>query len=304
MGGRGGPFAALAVLGAAWGFTIPMTKIAVSTGYQPLGLIFWQLVFMLPILGGAMLVRRRRPVLSPRFWGFFLIMALLGTIIPNSVSYRAAVVLPAGIMSMIIAIVPLFALPIAIAMRLERPNLVRLSGILAGAAAVALIIGPDAGLPASATVGIVLFALIAPACYGLESNYLAWRGLSRLDPIQLLFGSTLIALVVVTPLSVASGEWINLAVVWGAPEWAMLASAIGHAAAYTGYVWLIGRAGSVFAAQVAYPVTAFGVIWSMLLLGERYSPWVWAAFAMMMAGVALVRPRAGGAQDAAAAQSD
>ena len=41
--------------------------------------------------------------------------------------------------------------------------------------------------------------------------------------------------------------------------------------AYSGYVWLVAHAGSVFASQIAYLVTGFGVVWSMLLLGERYS---------------------------------
>jgi drug/metabolite transporter (DMT)-like permease len=60
---------------------------------------------------------------------------------------------------------------------------------------------------------------------------------------------------------------------------------------YSAYVWLVGRAGSVFAAQVSYLVTGFGVLWSMALLGERYSGYVWAALALMFAGLALVQPR-------------
>ena len=33
----------LLLLGSVWGSTIVITKHVVSTGYQPLGLIFWQL---------------------------------------------------------------------------------------------------------------------------------------------------------------------------------------------------------------------------------------------------------------------
>jgi drug/metabolite transporter (DMT)-like permease len=42
---------------------------------------------------------------------------------------------------------------------------------------------------------------------------------------------------------------------------------------------------------VAYLVTFFGVIWSMILLKETYSEFIWAAFAVMCFGVFLVRPR-------------
>ena len=51
----------------------------------------------------------------------------------------------------------------------------------------------------------------------------------------------------------------------------MLVSGVLNVLAYSGYVWLVGRAGSVFASQIAYLVTGFGVLWSMALLGERYS---------------------------------
>jgi len=53
----------------------------------------------------------------------------------------------------------------------------------------------------------------------------------------------------------------------------------------------VGRAGSVFASQVSYLVTGFGVLWAILFLGESYSAYVWSAMAVMMLGLFLVRPR-------------
>lgn len=288
-----GPFVALVTLGALWGFTIPMTRIAVSTGHPPLGLIFWQLVIMLPVLGLVTRLRGRRPDFNLRHWGLFLVVALSGTVLPSTFSYRAAAELPAGVMAIIIAIVPMFALPVAILMRLERPQLVRFAGVLAGAAAVAMIVGPETSLPAGTPVIFVFVALVAPACYGIEGNYISWRGISGLDPVEVIFGASVMGLVLVAPICVATGTFINPFLAWGAPEQALVISAISNSLAYSGYVWLIGRAGSVYAAQVAYLVTAFGVLWSMLLLGERYSPWIWAAFVLMMLGIALVRPRQG-----------
>jgi len=38
-------------------------------------------------------------------------------------------------------------------------------------------------------------------------------------------------------------------------------------------------------------VTGTGVIWAMVLLGESYSGWVWAALALMLCGLMLVQPR-------------
>jgi drug/metabolite transporter (DMT)-like permease len=64
-----------------------------------------------------------------------------------------------------------------------------------------------------------------------------------------------------------------------------------HALVYAAYVWLAARAGAVFATQTAYFVTGSGVLWAMLLLGERFSAWVWAALVVMLLGLFLVQPR-------------
>jgi drug/metabolite transporter (DMT)-like permease len=54
---------------------------------------------------------------------------------------------------------------------------------------------------------------------------------------------------------------------------------------------MIGSGGAVFASQVAYLVTGFGVLWSMILLGESYSIWIWSALIVIIAGLFLTQPR-------------
>ncbi|SOH94147.1 EamA-like transporter family protein [Monaibacterium marinum] len=285
---------ALLAIGVTWGMTVPAAKVAVSTGYQPFGLIFWQLLIATLLLGALMLRRGMWPPLHG--WPIFVMVAVLGTIFPNSFSYRAAAELPAGVMSIVIAVVPMFALPVALALGLERLRLIRLVGLALGAVAIAMIAGPETSLPDPGAAPWLLVALIAPLCYAFEGNLLAKFGTRGLDPLSVLFGASVVGLIFATPLMLATDQWINPVTVWHAPEYAILASGILHVAAYSGYIWLVGWAGPVFAAQVAYLVTGSGVVWSMLLLGERYSPWVWAALLLMLVGVALVQPR-GGARD-------
>ena len=154
--------AALLALGATWGLTIPLTKIAVSTGHKPLGLIFWQLVIVSIALGVISLIRRLGPVVNRRTLIYFLTISLLGTIFPNSFSYLAAAQLPAGVMGIVIASVPMFSLSIALGLGSERLSLVRMTGVLLGAGAVVLLIGPEASLPDPDKAVFVLVALIAP----------------------------------------------------------------------------------------------------------------------------------------------
>ena len=51
---------ALALIGIGWGSTQPLGKIAASTGHQPFGLIFWQLVVCVVVLGLLTVLRGKR----------------------------------------------------------------------------------------------------------------------------------------------------------------------------------------------------------------------------------------------------
>ncbi len=284
-------YAALLAIATIWGLSLPLTRIAVSTGHRPLGLIVWQVAILTLCLGAAQVAARRPLPFRARWLGLFAVVALAGTLVPNSLSYRAAAELPAGVMAIVVALVPMWALGIAAAIGSERATLVRGLGVAMGALAVLLLVGPETSLPDPSKAIFVLLPMCASFCYAIEGNYIAFRGTGGLGPVEVLFGASLVALVVAVPAALLTGQWVSPMRPWGAAEWAMLGNCLCHACAYLGYVWLVGRAGAVFAAQVAYLVTATGVIWSLVLLGERYSPFVWAAFALMLAGIALVQPR-------------
>lgn len=281
----------LLVLGAGWGLSVPLSRIAVSTGHLPFGLLFWQLLIGSVLLGGLLATRRRPFPLGWATLRVFVVIACLGTILPNSFSYRATAHLPAGIMAIIIATVPMFAFPVALALGQDRFALRRLVGLCLGLLGVGLIAAPEASLPDPAMLAWIPVALIAPLCYGLEGNVVARWGLSGLDPVQALFGASVLGAIVMAPAALATGQFIDPRAGMGAPEWALVASALIHASVYAAYVWLVGRAGPVFAGQVAYVVTGFGVLWSMILLSETYAIWVWAALGVMLCGIALVQPR-------------
>jgi drug/metabolite transporter (DMT)-like permease len=134
-------------------------------------------------------------------------------------------------------------------------------------------------------------ALVAPLFYAVEGNFVARYGTEGLDAVQVLLGASLIGAILALPLAVMTGQFISPLPPWGAPDGAIVLSSVAHALAYTAYVWLVTRAGSVFAAQVSYLVTGFGIIWAKLFLGETYSPWVWGALGLMMLGLFLVQPR-------------
>lgn len=288
---------ALLAIGAAWGLSMPLLRIATSTGHGPFGLMVWQNLVMLALL--MPMLRLARVPLPPVRGNLRLFAAVagFGSVIPGFFTFLTAAALPAGVRSIIIAMIPMFVLPMALAMGFERPDLRRALGVLLGAAAVALLVLPQADVTGEVGVLMVLLALVAPASYGVEATYLAWRGPHGLHPFQLLLGATTVGLIATVPPALATGE---LVAPWppGRAEMALLGSGVLNVLAYSGYVWLIGRAGSVFASLISYLVTGFGVLFSSLLLGESYSPLVWTSLALMIAAIALVQPLGASANNA------
>lgn len=288
---RGFYIAVLLGLGIGWGMTQPLGKIATSTGHPPFGLLFWQIVFGVMVL--AALTFGRGKGLPTHFAAlkFYLIVAVLGTLIPNFTFYYSIAHLPSGIMSIIISTIPMIALPIGLALGAEKPDLRRVLGLLLGFGGVMLLVIPQASLPDPAMLAYLPIAMIGPLFYALEGTYVARRGLGGMDPLQAMLGTMLMALVLCAPIMWVTGQAFMLPLPPGRAEWALIATSAMHSVLYATYVWLAARTGAVFASQSSYIVTAMGMVMAMLLLGERFSPWVFAAAAVMLCGVALVRPR-------------
>jgi len=281
----------LLLVGAGWGLTTPLSKIVVSEGYRQFGLIFWQLLVSAVLLQGITWARGMAlPRTAPQ-WRLCLMVALLGTILPGAASYTAAIYLPGGILAILLSTVPLMAFPIALLLGTDRFDRVRCLGLGFGLLCVILIAAPRTSLPDATLAAFIPVALIAPFFYAVEGNVVARWGTHGMDPIQILAVASLLGVPISLILALSLGQWIDPRGPWGAPDWALLISAVIHAVVYTSYVWLIGQGGAVFAAQVAYLVTGFGMAWSIWLLQESYPPTVWAALGAMLFGIFLVQPR-------------
>ncbi|MGC1502805.1 MAG: DMT family transporter [Sulfitobacter sp.] len=281
----------LVLMGAGWGATQPMTKLAVSTGYGPFGLLFWQTAIGAVLMAGVCRLRRIPLPLTPRALRLYVILALIGAVLPNSISYRAAVHLPAGIMSLLLSVIPMFAFVIALALGSEGFRWRRFTGLCFGLLGVVMIVAPAVEMGQAVPTGWALIYLLTALFYAFEGNFIAKWGTQGLDAFQVMLGASLAGLVMVTPLMFFTGQMIWPQMPLPLPQLALIGSCVIHAFVYTAYVWLAGRAGAVFTVQVSYLVTGFGLIWAWLILGEAYATTIWLALGAMFVGMYLVQPR-------------
>ncbi len=291
---RGAGLAALVAIGAGWGISVPLMKITVSAGYQPIGLIFWQLVIG-SVITAILMLRKGRA--SFRFTKpqliFCLAIACIGTLLPNTVGYAVAVHLPGAVLSIILSTIPMIAFPIALAMGNDRFSAVKLGGLCLGLFGMIVLSWDGTVLPAGTALIWLALAFVGPVMYAFEGNLVARIGTFGMDAVKVLFAGSLMGAVIMLPAALISGQFISPFRPYGAPELAHILSSTAHVCVYSGYIWLVGRAGSVFAAQVSYLVTLFGIFWAVILLGESIASQVWIALILTFLGLFLVQPRAG-----------
>lgn len=291
MRGRLFPILALILIGVSWAFTQPLAKIAVSTGHKHFGLIFWQLIISVIILGAIQIMRRRPFTMTRTTLFFYAVIAIIGTIVPNSASYQAVVHLPAGLMSILLSLIPMFAFPLAVILGNDRFSWQSLLGLLIGLFAVVLIVGVPEALPVGTVLLFIPLAMVAPFCYACEENFVAKFGTGGTGPVELLLGASIVGTILILPLTIASGQFISPFRPYGVAEYSLIAASAIHAVVYACFVALIRAYGATFAAQVSYVVTGSGVLWAIWLLDESYGGPVWWALGLMLIGVYLVRPK-------------
>ncbi len=288
---RGLYVAILVAMGVGWGSTQPLGKIAAATGHPPFGMLLWQTVFGTVTMAVICIARRTPLPMHGRALRFYGIVALIGTVIPNFTFYYSIARLPSGIMSIIISTIPMIALVIGVVLGGENVTMRRLMGLLLGLAGVLMIALPQASLPDRAMLAFLPVAMVGPLFYAMESTYVARTGLMGMDPLQAMLGAQIAAFMLCVPAVLITRQGMAMPLIPGVAEWALIVSSVLHALLYATFIWLASKTGAVFASQTSYVVTIAGLLVAMAVLGERFSPWVFAAAGVMMCGIALVRPR-------------
>ena len=166
----------LVVLGMGWAFTQPMTKLAVSEGYKHFGLIFWQVAIGAALMAVINTARGKGLPMGWRQVQVYGVVALIGTLLPNTATYQAAVHLPSGLLSILLSMIPIFAFPVALALGNDRFEVRRLGGLILGFCAILMIVLPGAGAIGIPSVAWIFVALIAGLFYAFEGNYVAKWG--------------------------------------------------------------------------------------------------------------------------------
>jgi drug/metabolite transporter (DMT)-like permease len=270
-------FAAMSVI---WGIPYLLIKVAVG-GVEPPVLVLARVTIGAALLLPLAIRRRELAVLRPH-WRWLAVFAVVEIITPWLLLTDAETRLSSSLSGLLVAATPIVA---AVLVRVtgsrERMSMTRWAGLVIGLGGVALLLGP--GAP-SGEVLPVLEVLGVAVCYA-TGPLIASRELSDLPPMGVNGVCLAFAAVVYAPFAVVT--WPSAVpaakVLWSIAGLAVVCTAI----AFLGFFALIAEVGPARATVITYVNPAVAVVLGALVLGERITPAMVGAFALILAGSVL-----------------
>ena len=285
------PWAFLLFMGTAWGLSFSLGKIAVENGAKPFGISQFQVMLSGLILLVITLLRRKPMRDMFDKIGFIFIIAMLGAAIPGVLFYYAAPHVPAGVLSITVALIPLMTYGFSIPLKMEKFSVIRFMGLVFGVIAICFIALPENSLPNREALPWIMLACISALCYAVENIILGFKSAVTIGPIRLAMGMNLIAAIVLLPITLMTDSFFVPSFPPQTVDYAVIGLGLITVVAYTMFVMSVAMFGPVFASQVGYLVTLAGVFWGILIFDESHSIWIWLSLAAMIIGLALVAPR-------------
>lgn len=276
----------LLLLGATWGASFLLIKLAVAT-IPPMTVAAGRIAVGAAVLAAIAAGRGAAFPAARGAWSKLLFMGAVGTLAPFALINWGETRIDSGLAAILMSAVPLSTILLAHAIQRDEPLTTgKAMGVLLGCLGILVLVGPGA-LSGLGGQMLAQFAVLgATLCYA--ANGIVARRLS-LPADVLAAGMLLSASLIGVPASLAIDQ-----------PWRLEPSAVSVLAVLAlgllptagGYLLLfriIARAGAGFSSFNNYLVPVFGVFWGMALLGERPQPQALIGLAIVFLGLAAPR---------------
>lgn len=279
------------LLGLCWGLIPSLSRIIMTEGLNPLGVAFWTLGLSATIMLVLSILTGQLPDTSWPSVRRYLVLGLFGGVLPHLFLFWVAGHVPAMIIAIVLAAESFIVFILAALLGLEAPNLKRFIGLSFGLGCVVLIMVPGSEGSGVANWIWILATLAIPFCYAIEDIVVAALPANGTSVIATTTGFSLAAAAILMPVTLLTGSMIPPAVAYAEYGLPFLMIACLSSFSTLLLIYTIRTTGAVFASQTGYAMTAGGILWSVLLLNEQMSIWIWAALACLVSGLALVMPK-------------
>ncbi|MFT8317630.1 MAG: DMT family transporter [Sporolactobacillus sp.] len=220
-------------------------------------------------------------------WKQYLIIGALNAALPFTCIAIAELYLPASMSSILNSLTPLFTALVVWSWMKERLSVRKWFGLFVGVVGVGILVGWSV-LPLNReTVMAIIFSVLSTLSYSFAGVY-AKKAFAGVSPLSLATGQQAGASILLIPFTLA-----NLPA--SATDFSMLAvlSVVGLALfctsfAYLLYFYLIESVGPTKTLSVTFLIPIFGILWSVIFLGERLAIGTFIGLIIILGGVYLI----------------
>jgi drug/metabolite transporter (DMT)-like permease len=280
----------LMALVSLWGTSFMFISISVET-VDPLSVVFARVLLGAIVLIGVAYVKGLRLPFTRQAWFAFLLMGVVGNVLPFFLITWGQLSVHSGIAGMIMAIMPLITMLLAhYFVEGETLNRYKMIGFALGLSGIILLLGPVFEGGGQAVLGGVAI-FIAAVSYAINSILV--RRLPKFNPIVGATGVLIAASVVMFPIWLFKAPPLSDQISYGA-KLAVIWLGIGPTAIATLVLFaVIERAGPTFLSTINYMIPVVAFFSGAFILSEPIETSSLFALGIILSGIAFTRFRAG-----------
>ena len=281
------PVLMLVAAAASYGLMPTLNKVAVTDGVPPIAYAFWFSAGSTIILYICCFIAGTLPRYGWEHVRTYVVTGALGISFPAALLAAAAPHLPAGVVALVLALVPSLTYLMALMIRMERFRWISIFGLLFGLGGVCALALPEGGLPGRGATGWLLLTLISAVSFAFVGVFSGRFRPADAPSVTLACGMLLAGTIAILPVVLVTRQHIFF-------EGTAIddIAIFGAAAVMALFIYLffetIRRAGPVFFAQFNYLNVLTGIVWAAILLNERLTAWAWVALFLMFVGLICV----------------
>jgi len=277
-----------------WGLAWPVGRL-LATNLPPISIAVLRYSIVVPVLFAILWLRGTRLTIRRQWIISLVAMGLLSTTLYQAFFLFGVKYAAASDDSLVIGVGPVLIAVMASFVLNEPLTKTKVLGLLSGLAGIGVIslLSPNTNVP-NRLLGVTLVfgGATAYALYTvLLRKFVATNRANHAEiapsSLSILAWISLFGWVFLMPFSLLEAPWTYM---WGTTSWlgilylALLSTVVG----YFFYVEGVSKIGASRAAIFGNLVPVFGVVSSILLLGENASPWHAVSFLLILVGVVLV----------------
>ncbi len=277
----------LLVLAMIWGSSFPFLKIVIEN-YSPIVTIALRLTISAIAMTAFIYAIGLRIPTSMKVWRHYTVVAIVGNIIPFFLISWGEQYINAALASVLMGLIPLATLISAhLLTDDEKMTLTKLVGVFLGGGGVVVLIGVDALQDFGTHILAQLAVIIAACCYGVSSVYVRRSKITVHNPLANSAGILICSSVLSLPIALlvdSPAQWtFNLRSVSALMVLSLVCTCFAYYLLYN----LLAQVGATFTSFNNYLVPVFGMLISVMLLGDTISPSTYTALTLIFIGLVL-----------------